>query len=138
MDDFGTIIYIIFTIIAIVFSIIKKSNQKRQDTPAPSSSNDPFDEVIPDFEQLFKSEKGETEKTLQMESVKEVVKPTQAKTTAHEFQEKMKQMESKMSRISSRNKIKREEEETSSEESKSWFNARQAIIYSEILKRPDF
>jgi hypothetical protein len=131
MDDLGTIIYIIFMILAIVFSILKKSNH----TKPPEESvdeHDPFEETIPSFEKIFGMEKREEPKPVQKN-----VTPKPEQETIQSFKEKKKQMAS-IQRIDKQAELKKEKDADMHEEKDSWFNARDAIIYSEILKRPDF
>jgi hypothetical protein len=134
MDDFGTIIYIIFTILAIVFSILKKSNQAKP-TEERTDEHDPFEEPIPSFEKIFGMEKKEEPKPVQ-----KIETSKQNQETVQSFKEKKKLVDTS---IQQRNNLadhkKRKEKEADLQKEKgSWFNAREAIIYSEILKRPEF
>ncbi len=143
MDDFGTIIYILLTIVAIVFSFMKKANADKANGVPPVDSNDPFDEVIPSFEKMFETQEEDEDGKELVEETVQTAKPRtfmQSKTPANSavnlFQERMRQMESNMKRVE---KVKTPlVVEDLEEEKKSWFNAREAIIYSEILKRPEF
>jgi hypothetical protein len=143
MDDFGTIIYILLTIVAIVFSFMKKANADKTKGMPPADSNDPFDEVIPSFTKMFEIQKEDEDVEESVEEIVQTGKPgtfiqskTQANPVVNSFQERMRRMESNMKRVE---KVKTSlEVEDLEEEKKSWFNAREAIIYSEILKRPEF
>jgi len=131
MDDFGSIIYIIFTIIAIVYSIMRKANaNQKNNTPTPYDDNE---HQMPSFEDLFNPQP-EVIKPKEPEKVVKEVAQVDEKVMV--FQAKMKELDERMSRI------KKEKPKTTVQaeknESKSWFNAKEAIIYSEIMKRPEF
>ena len=59
MDDLGNIFYILFAIVAIIFNVMRKGKKATPSTPPPvdnDNNNDPFEDMIPKFEQLFKPE----------------------------------------------------------------------------------
>ncbi|TLX77786.1 hypothetical protein E9993_03830 [Labilibacter sediminis] len=134
MDDFGTIIYIIFTIIAVVFSIIKKSNQKTNPTTPPASTDsfDPFEEDIPSFESIF----GEKQTPPTPEPVASS-KPTKPTKVLDELEKKKKEIDDRFARIKKTDVSHKQEVEDISKQDERWFNLREAVIYSEILKRPN-
>ncbi len=146
MDDFGSVIYIVFTIIAIVFSIIKKANKvKDQNSQSPQTRKDTTHKGFPDFETLFEdTEEMEEEVISDQPSVKIETVPSkqiQPKPVSNDFQEKVKEMERKYSRKAKKSKTKKEPEMCLVEDKEGdnfAFNLREAVIYSEILKRPDF
>ncbi len=145
MDDSGNIIYIVFTIVAIVYSIWKKTNSaKDQEKQFPESGKGNTATGFPDFETLFEdTEESEREIfTKEPQVQKNVVAPDIPKTipVRNDFQEKLREMEKKYNRKSREQKSKKEipiEVEEDVKEGLS-FNLREAVIYSEILKRPDF
>lgn len=134
MDDFGSIIYIVFTIIAIVFSIMRKSNQKAKPTPpsVPTGSGDPFDEALPTFENIFG---GENKNPVPEPVV--ATEPVKKKEVVNSFEEKKREINSRFSRIKKDTPLKEETVNEIYEEKENWFNLRKAVIYSEILKRPN-
>ncbi len=136
MDDLGNIFYILFAIVAVVFNIMRKGKQAKPSTPPPAESNDPFEDIIPKFEQMFSSE----EKKIQDEQVNDNIIKTpkkEPKPVINDFEEKKKQIHATINRIPNKKTkdILIEVEEISEP---GWFDAREAVIYSEILKRPEF
>ncbi|MCW3805153.1 hypothetical protein [Plebeiibacterium marinum] len=136
MDDLGNLLYILFAIVAVVFNIWKKGKQVKPNTPPPTDNNDPFEEVLPDFEQLFgRKEKVKTEPDIHQEvpaPKKEVINKSQ-----DEWKKRLQQAEDRLKRVAKKEPISLQVE-SESKNSSGWFDARKAIIYSEILKRPDF
>lgn len=132
MDDFGSIIYIVFTIIAVVFSIMKKNKQKEKTTTIPTESSDPLNEVLPTFEKIFGNEKLNP-----VPKPVDISEPIKKKEVVNSFEAKKREMESRFSRIKKEKPVEKEISKESSEEQETYFNLRKAVIYSEILRRPD-
>lgn len=132
MDDVGNIIYVVVTIVAIVFSIIKKANAS--DKKATPSQNNQDEKTMPSFEDFFNPQKEElvTEPNI---TVKKVESGQDA------FRAKMKEMDQKLVRIKKKddtNSVYKITDDKGSKKGANWFNAKDAIIYSEIMKRPEF
>ncbi len=131
MEDLGDFLYIIFAIIGVVFSLLTKNKKAKKATPPIKNEvNDPFEENQPSFENIFGTEKPPGVKP-------EAVKQPEKSKTEVSIEEKKKQMDSKMSRIKSKKRTKEEEVEMESLDEGISFNLREAVIYSEILKRPE-
>jgi hypothetical protein len=138
MDDLGNILYILVAIAVVIFNIIKKGKQASASTPPPVEKNDPFEDMIPKFEQLFKPDsevKTSSSSFPQKKERKDVkVKP---QPVLNDFEEKRKQVQSRVHTIPKKETTK-EPIQVLTDSAPNWFNAREAIIYSEILKRPEF
>ncbi|WP_143525052.1 hypothetical protein [Labilibacter marinus] len=140
MEDFGDLLYIVFAIIGVVYSIIKKNNKKAKESTPPiapieDEEEDYSGDGIPSFDQIF----GRTE------APKPAVVPEQkvVQPADNSVQAKKKQLEDNIHRFKSakaKSKLKTEEseEEIIEHETGYNFNLRQAVIYSEVLKRPEF
>jgi len=134
MDDLGNILYILVAIAAVIFNISRKGKKAKPSTP-PVETKDPFEDLIPKFEQLFKPEVKNQENPVSVSPKKDIKQ--EPKPVLNDFKEKLKQVHSKTNRIPN---IKTKEIliEVIEDSEPGWFNAREAIIYSEILKRPEF
>jgi len=66
-----------------------------------------------------------------------VPEPVKKKEVVNSFEEKKREMNSRFSRIKKDPPLKEETVNEISEEKENWFNLRKAVIYSEILKRPN-
>ncbi len=140
MDDLGNIFYILFAIVAVVFNIMRKGNKAKPSTPPPVEKNDPFEDMIPKFEQLFKPEESEAtqpevdQNQTTIKKQQPIVKP---EPVLNDFEIRKQQLQSREKWIPKKEKVN-EPIEVRSDSAPHWFNAKQAIIYSEILKRPEF
>ncbi len=134
MDDLGNILYILFAIAAVIFNIMRKGKQAKPSTP-PVDTKDPFEDIIPKFEQMFKPEEKAQHKQVNINSEKKSKK--EPKPVLNDFEEKKRQIQAKVNRIPNK-KTKETLIEVEEISEPGWFNAREAIIYSEILKRPEF
>ncbi len=159
MDGIGEIIYIIIMVAIFIFSALRKKKPREEDMPVPEDhqSENPFDEVFSPFKEIFgddeRAPKKETQQQPQTEP--EIVNRNEKKLKDAPFikedyvftsrtspqdvrrqrrsqtpgwQDKLKFQESEI--------FRKEEEEQKN--INSWFNLREAVIYSEILKRPDY
>ncbi len=135
MEDLGDLLYIVIAVIGVVYSIIKKSNKAKQSTP-PIMENDeveqPFETHEPTFERVFESG---------VEPKPVVVQESRGqKKSDLTIEEKKKQIERNFAKFKS---TKDSVEESNNKELDVLqptlnFNLRQAVIYSEILKRPEY
>ncbi len=135
MDDLGNILYILFAIAAVVFNIMRKGKQDKTSTPPPVDTKDPFEDIIPKFEQMFKPEEKAQYEPVKINIEKKPKK--EPKPVLNDFEEKKKQIQARVNRIPNK-KTKETLIEVEEISEPGWFNAREAIIYSEILKRPEF
>lgn len=143
MDDLGNIFYILFAIAAVIFNVMRKGKKASPSTPPPvdyDNDKDPFEDMIPKFEQLFKPE--ETKKPqpefITTPVTEKKVPKVKPKPVISDFEEKKRQLQSVTNRIQ-KPKTKEESEKVTFEDTEpGWFDAKQAVIYSEILKRPEF
>ncbi len=159
MDGFGEIIYIIVMIVIFIFSALKKKKPKEHEMPAPEDreSENPFDEVFRPFREIF-----EDEDTQPHESPQKNGQPEPAMTDKgsknlkdapfvkedYVFTANTSPGDARRQRKNRapgrQEKLKSEEQEGLNREDErggsgnDWFNLREAVIYSEILKRPDY
>ncbi len=146
MDDLGSILYLVFTVAAVIFSIVKKSNQNKNKkavtsdsaTAPKSGSKDVLEDIFPQLKGMFEPQ---VEKpTFIKEEPTSKPKPVVNKRS-YEFEKTRKTTLRSSEKTSLKTKVKEKNQESIKREVKyenHWFDARQAIIYSEILKRPDF
>ncbi len=147
MDDLGSAVYVIVTIIAIIFSVLKKANKNKSTKPFSAKEKHQSEHEFPDFETLFQDkDEQEDEEEDFMPVFKRVDLPSkepvkkEAAFVKSDFQKKMEELE----RNAERNSYKKKQKPTFlleneiSEKEEQWFDAKKAIIYSEILKRPEF
>ncbi len=145
MDDLGNIFYILFAIVAIIFNVMRKGKKANPSTPPPvdnDNNNDPFEDMIPKFEQLFKPEESpkpqpEVITTPVAEKKAPKFKP-KPQPPVNDFEEKKRQLQSVTTRIPKQKTTEKPIKISSEHTESSWFDAKQAVIYSEILKRPEF
>jgi len=146
MDDLGTILYLVFAVLAAVFSMIKKNNQrKKTNSPTPSAEPDSgsvLDDLLPEFKKLFDEPRTEPTPVENFEPDPELFKKPEPKPREITIEEKKRQLD-RISTLDTKakaaNKTKQQKPiEVEDETEENWFNARQAIIYSEILKRPEY
>ena len=136
MEDLGDLLYILFAIVGVVFSILKKNNKKARKVTPPIDAGDEFsdsdEDEIPGFGNIFGEQpKAEPPKPVTAQETVE------KKTPDPSMEEKKRQLEN-ISRIKKTKPMVVEEEEVDEEKLEQDFNLRQAVIYSEILKRPQF
>ncbi len=150
MDDLGSILYLVFTVLAVIFSIVKKSNQNKEkksvttDTTHEDESvgKDILEDIIPQLKGMFDKpniERNTVEPNITKQKIITKPEPISSRSD-YQFAQQKSTLNSS-SKNSVREKVKSSSSEPKGkvvESSESWFNAREAIIYSEILKRPDF
>jgi len=134
MDDFGDIFYILAMLAALVFSAIKKSKQSKKRPAAPVESQpDPFDPmeeeepIIQDLRDLFKPKQTRPQPVPAVSKVK----TEQAKSFQRASIPKTPRRSTKPLDL-----IDIEETSGSTDIFEDGIDLRQAVIYSEILKRP--
>ncbi|MBI9063374.1 MAG: hypothetical protein JEZ14_15435 [Marinilabiliaceae bacterium] len=134
MDDFGDILYVLAMLAALVFSAIRKSKQSKKRPAAPMENQaDPFDPmeeeepIIQDLRDLFKP------KPVRPQPVSDVseIKTGQAKSFQKAYIHKTPRRSTKPL-----DAIEPEEAYDSNDFFEDGIDLRQAVIYSEILKRP--
>jgi len=155
MDGIGEIIYIIIMVAIFIFSALRKKKPKQDEMPVPENreSDNPFDEVLSPFKEIFgdddtasQEQKPQTEPAKadrQEKNLKDApfVKEDYVFTSRTSPQDARRQRKNQAP--GRQEKLKSEESENSREKKaqqnmNSWFNLREAVIYSEILKRPDY
>jgi len=134
MDDFGDILYILAMLAALVFSAIKKSKQSKKRPAAPVETQpDPFDPmeedepIIQDLRDLFKPKPVKPQPVPEVSKVKtEQAKPFQKASLSQTPKRSTKTLDI----------IDIDETTEANEFLEDGIDLRQAVIYSEILKRP--
>jgi hypothetical protein len=148
-NSIGDILYIVVMVIALVFSIYKKTKGGNQDgTIIPEREvGDPFDEVFPTFNSNWDEEK--TPVDIPVKHPPKQIPTEQTDRVRYQridFQRTKKSETSKrLERTSrtSRSSIQRKStREPESEQQYYWdeepLNLQNAIIYAEVIKRPDY
>jgi len=135
MEDFGDYFYIIAMLAAFVFSIFKKQKKAKQNVPAPHGSDQPSydptqeEDILEDLRELFQSKEEQRPKaTVQKQAPQATPLHMRNKPSVQSPVSKPKQP------IFEDNAI--EDEEIGFEFEKEEIDLRQAVIYSEILRRP--
>ncbi len=140
MEDLGDILYVIFAIIAVVYSFIKKGAQKAKEATPPIFEQDEDDESFEADDRTIEGSPGSKETVMQtVPSYNQ--EPIKARVLDNAMEEKKRQMEQNFSRIKRTSDIRKEtkqEEVYSGTDFMNDFDLREAVIYSEVLKRPDF
>ncbi|GAF02402.1 hypothetical protein [Saccharicrinis fermentans] len=150
MEDLGDFLYIIVAIIGIVYSIAKKNNKKAQETPPPIiAEEDDFWDEEPLIIQKEETETPVFQKEVPVSKYSErpkdffVREPAKQREPDKAMIEKKKQMANSYTRVKNtptKQKVQEVElqEQADLEASTMDFDLKQAVIYSEILKRPEF
>ncbi len=141
MKDIGNIIYIVFVIIAVVFSVINKANKNKSSNRQPPGKGDSPRPGFPDFETLFEESDEPEEEPLEHPVFENSESPVkiEPEVVRNDFQERMRQIEIDKKRSFNKRKEESILRDVKKESESSFkFNAKEAIIYSEILKRPEF
>ncbi len=134
MDDIGNILYILAMVAALVFSAYKKQKQAKKPMQMPDDevrpSHDPMDEedVLEELRELFQKPKPKPK------PVYEEPKVAQKEMPLHMQKKQMPKKDVPKPRPAKLTPI--EDEEIGSEFDREPIDLRQAVIYSEILKRP--
>lgn len=160
MDDFGEIIYIIIMVAIFIVSALRKKKPQRDEMPVPEDqeSRSPFDEVFSPFKEIFEDEEPSPRMAPQKQQSEEepaavdkgiknlkgapfvkedYVFTASASPTDARRQRKNQapgRQENLMSEETGSLRVRQENQEDIND----WFNLREAVIYSEILKRPDY
>ncbi len=140
MEDLGDFLYVIFAIIAVVYSVIKKGAQKAKEATPPIFEQDEDDEAFEADDRTIEGPPG-TRATLVQPATTFPGEPLKARVLDNAMEEKKRQMERNFSRIKRTSNFKKtveEEEDFTGTSFMSEFDLRQAVIYSELLKRPEF
>ncbi|PRZ01323.1 hypothetical protein [Marinilabilia salmonicolor] len=160
MDGIGEIIYIIIMVVIFIFSALKRKKPERNDMPVPEDqeSRSPFDEVFSPFKEIFEDEEPipqERPQKQQSEEEPAAVDKARKSLKGAPFVKEDYVFTANASPTDSRRQRKNQspgrQENLKSEESGSlgvkkevhnnlndWFDLKEAVIYSEILKRPDY
>ncbi|MBK3517476.1 hypothetical protein [Carboxylicivirga marina] len=137
MDDIGNILYILAMLAALVFSAIKKQKQAKKPRPMPENESRPEHDPMQEPEEDILGELRELFQKPQQEVVKEEKVKKVAKDVPLYMQAKKK--ETKRAMTSKKEHVKvgeLEDDNEGFEFDKEQIDLRQAVIYSEILKRP--
>lgn len=140
MEDLGDILYIIFAIIAVVYSVIKKGAQKAKEATPPIFEQDEDYESFDADDRTIEGPPGSRATVMQTAPVYNH-EPIKSRVLDDSMEEKKRQMEQNFSRIKRTSNFKKTvegEEEFTGTNFMSDFDLRQAVIYSELLKRPEF
>lgn len=140
MEDFGDILYVIFALIAIVYSVIKKGAQKAKEATPPIFEQDEDNESFEPDDRTIKGAPGSRATVMQPATMFRH-EPLQARVIDNAMEEKKRQMEQNFKRIKRTSALKKtiEQDETDTgTDFMSNFDLREAVIYSEVLKRPKF
>lgn len=158
MDDvIGGIVYIVIMLAIFIFSAFRKKKEGNENVPAPEGGKEnPMDEVFQPFKEVF----GEEEE----EASSEESEPAPSHSTRNQREGSRKSFEGapfvkddyvftsetspgdkRRQRMNQKpgqqTSLKSEEdqpEQQQSEGAPDWFDLRKAVIFSEILKRPDY
>lgn len=163
--DIGDIIYFLFVIAGIVYSVVKKSNSKknktqpRQSTPTSSSRSTSIDD---DIEQFLRSINGETETTKRAQNTASQYNESSdayydQEEDTDEFYDDQPIHQPSLSELKKQQKqqLTQEEKEllnkeisanspiygsdlSNQQDAKSEFNLRKAVIYDAIMNRPKY
>ncbi len=151
--NLGDIIYLVLMVAVVLFSALRKKKAPRQEVPEPNGEvRDPMDEIFPTLKDLFGGEEGvEKPLTEQAESHQPLVNIE--KTDEQKKESPFLKSDYVFSARSSMNDVRRQRRiykkkpmdlesqvygEGGHSEKMEDFDLQQAVIYSEILKRPDF
>lgn len=133
MDDIGNILYILAMIAALIFSAYKKQKQAKKTVQAPDEVVRPErdvmeeDDVLEELRELF--QKPKPKPVVEEPKVEKKVVPLH-------MQRKQEPKKTDIAKQKPVEIISIEEEVEGSEFDKEQIDLRQAVIYSEILKRP--
>jgi len=153
MDDiFGEIIYIVVMLAIFIFSALKKKKAAGSDMPEREVEN-PMDEVFSPFKEIFEDEelesprretvppskpKAETRETLKdAPFVKEDYVFTSNTAPGDARRQRKNKTPGRQTVLKSDYDLPATDE-TAPQHPLEWFDLRKAVIYSEILKRPDY
>ncbi|SMO61181.1 hypothetical protein SAMN06265379_103360 [Saccharicrinis carchari] len=140
MENLGDLLYIVFAIIAVFYSFIKKNAQKAKEATPPIFEEDEDGEGFEPDDRTIEGAPG-TRATVVQPAAMYPDQPLKERVLDNSMEEKKKQMEQSFSRIKRTSDIKKtielEEEESTGGYIKD-FDLRAAVIYSELLKRPEF
>ena len=149
-DNFGEIIYIIVMVAIFIFSALKKKKAPGENIPEKEVPN-PMDEIFSPFEELLNPEKEDespkTERSQPTHSVNEAIKNYPfikedyvftANTSPEDIRRKRKNKSSSRQAVLKSDDGQPVNQATSAEHPFKRFDLKKAVIYSEILKRPDY
>lgn len=159
MDGIGEIIYIIIMVAIFIFSALRKKKPQQDDMPVPEDreSGNPFDEVLSPFKEIFGDDDSGSQQQNQQQPqtepaavdrqeknlkdapfVKEDYVFTSRTSPQDARRQRKNQAPGRQENLKSQESHSREEEEEAQQNINNWFNLRDAVIHSEILKRPDY
>lgn len=162
MDDiFGEIFYIIILLVIFIFSAFKKKKPQEDDMSVPGGeAENPMDEVFSPFKDVFGDEDEEEEEKEEAKKSREAagtpvkgssgrgrknlegapfVKEDYVFTSETSPGDKRRQRKNQApGRQTSLRSEQDQPEEHWSDRGVEWFDLKQAVIFSEILKRPDY
>lgn len=160
MDGIGEIIYIIIMLVIFIFSALKRKKPERNDMPMPEDqeSRSPFDEVFSPFKEIFEDEEPVPQKSPQQPIAEEQPVPpgkqirdlkdapfvkedyvfTANTSPADARRQRKNRAPGRQEKLKSEEIDALKTEEDGRAVNHDWFKLREAVIYSEILKRPDY
>ncbi|WP_430810646.1 MULTISPECIES: hypothetical protein [unclassified Carboxylicivirga] len=130
MDDLGNILYVLAMLAALVFSALKKKKQVDKSPPVPGEERPEFDpmaedDIMGELRELFQSKAKEEQP---------VVRPAVKKEPVRFEKDLTKQVGKPKVMVKKKEPIRLIEDDEVYEQEQ--IDLRQAVIYSEILKRP--
>jgi hypothetical protein len=151
--NFGDIIYLVLMVAVVLFSAFRKKKTTKQGLPEPHREvRDPMDEIFPTLKDLFNGEEGE-EKPLTEQAESHLPLVSIEKTDKRKKESPFLKADYVFSARSSMDDVRRRRRipikkalDLDSQEQGDFcqsdviedFDLQKAVIYSEILKRPDF
>jgi hypothetical protein len=151
--NLGDIIYLVLMVAVVLFSALRKKKAPQQGVPEPHGEvRDPMDEIFPTLKDLFTGEEGvEKPLTEQAESHPPLIdmekRDEKKKESPFLNSDYVFSARSSMDDVRRRRRIPKKKPldlssqvhgDFGSSENIEDFDLQQAVIYSEILKRPDF
>lgn len=133
MDDIGNILYILAMLAALIFSAYKKQKQAKKPMQMPDEHTQPENETMVE-EDVFDELRELFQKPKPQQAVPEP-KPVKDEVPLH-MQKKEAPRKSSMSKQEPVKLVAQEDEYEETEFDREQIDLRQAVIYSEILKRP--
>ncbi len=140
MEDLGDILYVIFAVIAVVYSFIKKGAQKAKEATPPIFERDEDDESFEPDDRTIEGAPGYKGAVMQPTAMLPH-EPLKARVLDKAMEEKKRQMEQNFKRIKRTSTLKKtieQDEIYTGTDFMNNFDLREAVIYSEVLKRPEF
>lgn len=142
MDSLGDILYIIVMLAAVVISFYKKAKGSGEGgTFSPEQeAGDPFDEVFPTGDKWFEEEQPQKQPPKPVLKKEEIIpRPRTLRINYQKIQKKPERTSRLTSRIAqNRGNLEEPEREARSFWDEEPLDLQTAVIYAEVIKRPDY